>query len=134
MTWHPCSFSTKNFPKLDFNKSYIFGILRVHRTPLCIWFPRTQPVPTLVLVKTRSEHGLHFFKPFKPNMLFYFEEKIPCSSQDLLTIRCTGKHFSFEVARRQIREPRQNFPLSRGECLHSSPPETGSCSAVLFTP
>ena len=36
------------------NKSYIFGILRVHRVPLCIWFLRTPPVLTLHFVKTRS--------------------------------------------------------------------------------
>ena len=45
-----------------------------------------------------------------------------------------ARDHSLEVARRQLSEPRQNFALSCGECLHSSPPQTGTGSAVLFTP
>ena len=36
--------------------------------------------------------------------------------------------------RRQTIEPHQNFAFSCRECLHSSSPQTGTCSAVLFTP
>ena len=41
--------------------------------------------------------------------------------------------FSFEVARRQMREPRQNFAVYCGWCLHFSFPQTGTRSAVIVT-
>ena len=48
------------------NKCCIFGILRVHRVPLCIWFLQAPQVLTLHFFKTCSDRAYLLYLSFPP--------------------------------------------------------------------
>ena len=48
---------------------YIFGILRVHRVWLCIWFPCDMALPSLLRVRTVGEpYQFHYVEFFHSGM------------------------------------------------------------------